>query len=399
VTLLPQLMDHPRYQIVRELGRGGMGVVYEAEHKMMHRRVALKIISSSLLNNAEAVARFHSEVENAARLAHPNIVTAHDAEQVGDLHMLVTEYVEGTDLASVLKQRGPLPIADACRYIPQATLGLQHAHEKGMIHRDIKPANLMLTPKGQVKILDFGLARLTGDQGQGEGLTKANAFMGTPEYVAPEQANDARHADIRSDIYSLDCTLYCLLTGRPPFVGATALTVVMAQVEKEPAPVQQFRAAVPAELSAVVMKMLKKDAGQRYQTPLEVARALMPFCPGKGQPGKAKAVSAGGPTVAAEPTPPSPAAKAPARKVSASPAMPLTESARPVVERKRKSGKPKEGRLSRRWLLVRVGWTSTTTNDTRLTIQGMAPPTTAKVPGVRHWVGQEVCLSCDSCFL
>ncbi len=166
----------------------------------------------------------------------------------------------------------------ACHYVRQAALGLQYAHEQGMVHRDIKPHNLMLTPKGQVKILDFGLARLASEQKGEGGLTRTGDFMGTPEYVAPEQATDARTADIRADIYSLGCTLYFLLTGRPPFQEGQAVQTILAHLRKEPTPLSQLRSDLPAELWPVAARMLAKDPAQRFQTPLEVAQALAPFC-------------------------------------------------------------------------------------------------------------------------
>ncbi|HEV3260242.1 MAG TPA: SUMF1/EgtB/PvdO family nonheme iron enzyme [Gemmataceae bacterium] len=275
---LPQeLANHPRYSILRELGRGGMGVVYEARQTVMNRQVVIKVINKSLLDNPDAVERFRREVEAAARLAHPNIVTAYDAEQAGELHMLVMEFVPGENMAEVLHKKGPLPVAYACHFVRQAALGLQHAFEQGMVHRDIKPQNLMLTPKGQVKVLDFGLARLRGAGLQAGGLTQTGAFMGTPEYVSPEQATDARAADIRADLYSLGCTLYFLLTGRPPFTADTAVKLVLAHIEKEPTPLRELRPDVPEGLSAVVGRLLAKDPGQRYQTPVELAQALVPF--------------------------------------------------------------------------------------------------------------------------
>ncbi len=272
--LPPELASYPKYRFVRELGRGGMGVVYLAEQTLMGRRVAVKVISPAVLAHPDALPRFQSEVRAAAKLDHPNIVRAYDAEQVGGLHLLVMEYVEGTNLADLVQRKGPLPLAHACHFIRQAALGLQHAFEQGMVHRDIKPHNLMVTPKGQVKILDFGLARLRVG---GRGLTEMGSFMGTPEYVSPEQAADARTADTRADLYSLGCTLYFLLTGRPPFPEDTAVKTILAHIEKEPAPVQELRPDVPAELSAVVTRLLAKDPAQRYQQPVEVARALVPF--------------------------------------------------------------------------------------------------------------------------
>jgi serine/threonine protein kinase/formylglycine-generating enzyme required for sulfatase activity len=275
--LPPELANHPKYQIRRVLGRGGMGVVYEAEHRHMGRKVALKVISQSLVDRPEAVERFTREVRAAAKLSHPNIVTAHDAEQAGSLHLLVMEYVEGQSLAQVVDKKGPLPVAHACHFVRQAALGLQHASEQGMVHRDLKPHNLMVTPKGQVKILDFGLARLAAEKSVGAGLTAEDAVMGTPEYLAPEQALDARQADVRADIYSLGCTLYCLLAGQPPFPEGTAMQKIMAHLEKQPRPLPEVRADVPAALWAVVERMLAKDLNQRYQQPVEVAQALVAF--------------------------------------------------------------------------------------------------------------------------
>jgi len=286
------LAHHPRYRVQELLGAGGMGAVYKAEHRLMHRTVALKVINPGLVASKSAVQRFQREVQAAARLHHANIVTAHDAEQAGDVHFLVMEFVKGTDLGKVLAERGPLPVAEACDYIRQAALGLQHAMENGMVHRDIKPQNLMITPANQVKILDFGLASLTADpdtlqadqksqvENQKSGLTLAGALMGTPDYMAPEQASDARSADIRSDIYSLGCTLYCLLTGKAPFPGGTTMDKVIAHAERKPAPVHELRKDMPAELVKVLDKMMAKSPAARYQTPAEVAAALLPFTAG-----------------------------------------------------------------------------------------------------------------------
>ncbi|HZU34939.1 MAG TPA: protein kinase [Gemmataceae bacterium] len=277
LSLPPELVNHPKYRIVRELGRGGMGVVYQAVQTLMDRPVAIKVINPSLLEHGEALPRFQAEVKAAAKLDHPNIVRAYDADQVGPLHLLVMEFVEGMNLADVVQQKGPLPVAHACHYIRQAALGLQHAFEQGMTHRDIKPHNLMLAPRGVVKILDFGLARLRSGQRRDTGLTASGSFMGTPDYVAPEQATDARTADTRSDLYSLGGTLYHLLAARPPFQEETTVKLVLAHLEKEPLPLHTVRPDVPAALSAVVSRLLAKDPGQRYQTPVEVAQALVPF--------------------------------------------------------------------------------------------------------------------------
>jgi Tol biopolymer transport system component len=287
-----ELAGHPRYRVLGLLGVGGMGAVYKAEHQLMERPVALKVINRVLLDNPATVERFRREVKAAARLSHPNIVTAHDAEQAGDVHFLVMEYVEGQSLARLVAEGGPLPVREACAYVRQAALGLQHAHEQGMVHRDIKPANLMLTPSGQVKVLDFGLARFAMESGpalaeaaaetgpapgESGSLTQAGMVMGTPDYIAPEQARDAHAADVRADIYSLGCTLYDLLAGHAPFPEGTAVEKVLAHAEGKPRPLAAVRKEVPARLARVVEKMMAKDPGHRYQTPAEVAQALEPF--------------------------------------------------------------------------------------------------------------------------
>jgi serine/threonine protein kinase len=276
----PELASHPKFRIVRELGRGGMGVVYEAEHTVMGRRVAIKVMNPAVFDHPDALARFHGEVRAAGKLDHDNIVRAHDADQAGNLHLLVMEFVEGVTLAQLVHQRGPLSVADACRYVHQAALGLQHAFERGMAHRDIKPQNLMLTAQGRVKVLDFGLARVRSERGGSHGMTKTGAFMGTPDYVAPEQALDAHSADTRADIYSLGCTLYFLLTGKPPFEAESLYQLLYAHQNAEAKPLHTVRGDVPVELAAVVARMLAKSAAQRYQTPIEAARALAPFIRG-----------------------------------------------------------------------------------------------------------------------
>jgi hypothetical protein len=273
--LPPELFGHARYRITRLLGRGGMGVVYAAEHLVMQRPVAVKVIHRAYTARATAVERFRREVRAAARLQHPNIVTAHDADQAGDVHFLVMEMVEGVGLGRLLVTRGPLPAVEACDYVRQAALGLQHAHERGMVHRDVKPDNLMLTADGTVKLLDFGLAALTVEAGA-DGLTEPDAVMGTPDYMAPEQAEDARAADTRSDIYSLGCTLYHLLTGRTPYPAATTLKKILAHREKPP-PMADLGRDVPPGLTAVLARMLAKDPADRFQVPGEVATALAPF--------------------------------------------------------------------------------------------------------------------------
>ena len=269
----PALAAHPRYRILGFVGAGGMGAVFKAEHRLMQRVVALKVLGKDLVERPGMVERFRLEVQAAARLSHANIVTAFDAEQAGDLHFLVMEFVEGTSLDRLIEQQGPATVSHACEWVRQTALGLQHAFEHGMVHRDIKPANLLLTPEGQVKILDFGLARFASESGDGSALTQAGSLVGTLDYMAPEQARAANQADIRADIYSLGCTLYFLLAGRPPFAG-TALQKLLSHQDQLPSSLTNARNDVPAELLPIMDRMLAKSPEHRYQTPAEVAQAL-----------------------------------------------------------------------------------------------------------------------------
>jgi serine/threonine protein kinase len=278
-----ELSGHPRYHVLRLLGQGGMGAVYLAEHRHMGRSVALKVINPDLLNHHGALSRFQQEVRAAAKLDHPNIVAAFDADHAGSLHFLVMEHVEGQNLADYLAEKGPLPVAEACNIIRQAALGLHHAHERGMVHRDIKPHNLMLTPSNQVKVLDFGLARFAADPIQSSevskssevfGLTGPGTVVGTTDYIAPEQARDAHGADGRADIYSLGCSLYHLLTGNPPFPEGSALEKLRRHAREEPYPLCAQRTDVPDALAAVVSRMMAKKPEDRYQSAAEVAAAL-----------------------------------------------------------------------------------------------------------------------------
>jgi serine/threonine protein kinase len=256
----------------------------------MDRVVALKVLSSKVVDSSpDAVKRFQQEVRAAAQLNHTNIVTAHDADQQGNVHYLVMEYVEGEDLDEALKRDGPLPIDRAIDCIVQAAKGLEYAHQKGIIHRDIKPANLLLDKEGTVKILDMGLARMdktVGDsQSEGNqpsgGLTQSGQIMGTCDYMAPEQAMDTKHATARSDIYSLGCTLYRLLTGNPPYGGDTIMKILMGH-QKRPVPsLCDKRPEVPPALEAVYQRMMAKDPARRPQTATELIADLQ-ACLGPG---------------------------------------------------------------------------------------------------------------------
>jgi WD40 repeat protein len=272
------LAGHERYELLDEIGSGGMGVVFRAKQKDMEGRiVALKALRRDLPGQESVVERFRREKRILGLLAHANIVAAYDAGAAGDIHFLVMEYVPGIDLARFVAQRGPLSPIDACRYARSAALGLQHYHARreGLVHRDIKPQNLMLTPDGDIKILDFGMARLA--PGQYCPTVTQDGWLGTPDYVSPEQARDPRAVDIRSDIYSLGCALYFLLSGQPPFPGGTFVSKIISHIELQPQRISTVRADLPEGLQSVIETMMSKDPSKRYQTPADVARALEPF--------------------------------------------------------------------------------------------------------------------------
>lgn len=274
---LPLVLD--RYVILDELGAGGMGAVYKALHQQMDRVVALKILPKSVVDSSEKIKRFQREVKAAAKLHHQNIVVAHDATESKGTHFLVMEMVDGQDLAKLVRKNGPFSVAKAVDYIAQTARGLEHAHGMGIIHRDIKPANLLLDKKGVVKILDMGLARMESTEPEAEHtvsqeLTQAGMVMGTIAYLAPEQALDTRHADARSDMYSLGCTLFYLLTGNVPYHEDTMMKTIMAHREGAIPSLCDARQGVPAELDAIFQKMVTKQPADRFQTMTELLDAL-----------------------------------------------------------------------------------------------------------------------------
>jgi serine/threonine protein kinase len=273
----------PGYEILAELGRGGMAFVYKARDLRRQRLVAIKVSDPSLAGDGEVVARFRLEQLLAARLAHPNLVAAYDAGQVEGVAYLVLEFVEGHDLAWIVQQRGPLPAAEACEVVRRAALGLEHLHKHGLVHRDVKSANLMLTPAGQVKVLDLGVARYPRVPVPGEQITLPGQFLGTPDYVAPEQCLDCHAVDGRADIYALGCTLYALLTGQPPFAGPDHGSVYLkmkAHVEAPVPPIRRRRPEVPERLAAILGRMLAKDRRGRFVSAAGVVAALQPFAAG-----------------------------------------------------------------------------------------------------------------------
>ena len=273
-----------QYLLLDKIGEGGMGQVFRARHTRMDREVALKVMRKEKLDNPEAVRRFHREIRAAATLAHENVVMAFDADQAGDVHFFAMEFVDGTTLERYVHEKGPLPMAEACDYVRQAALGLQHAHEKGLIHRDIKPSNLLLTKSGVVKISDLGLVLVDTPTGPAASrITREGLTVGTPDFLAPEQARNPRSADIRADIYALGCTFYYLLAADVPYPQGTP-TEKMVQHAREPMPVPT-RPDLPAGVKSVLSKMTSKKPEKRYSAPAEVAMALAPFAGKQGSPG------------------------------------------------------------------------------------------------------------------
>lgn len=269
------------YRFLRMLGKGGMGAVYLAQHEMMRRRCAVKVLPAKLLKDKTSVLeRFYLEAQAVASLDHPNIVRAYDVNKDtqggSEIHYLVMEYVEGNDLQTLVQERGTgLDYLEVAEFARQAAQGLAHAHENGLIHRDIKPANLLVDAKGTVKILDLGLARFFDDRLEASLTTAYNeSILGTADYLSPEQALNSHKVDTRTDIYSLGCTCYFMLTGQPPFPDGSVAQRLIAHQVKAPAPIERFRPDVPRDLVAIIQKMIAKKPEHRFQSAAEVSEAL-----------------------------------------------------------------------------------------------------------------------------
>jgi serine/threonine-protein kinase len=286
-----------QYILLERLGEGRTGQVFKARHVKMPRIVAINVIRKERLDNADAVKRFQQEVSTAATIDHSNIVHTFEADQIGDTHFLVMEFVDGTNLEELVKKKGPLPLTQACEYMLQTALGLQHAYELGMVHRDIKPSNLMLqmpeklpqlveqksesrsAPRSvlpEVKIAGMGLSMLVSSIAAGNlvGIKEEPGMTGRLDFLAPEQAMAGAAVDIRADLYSLGCTFYYLLTGRVPYPDGTAGEKHHKQQFEEPVPLRELRPEVPPGLAAVIAKLMAKKPEDRYQTPADFANVL-----------------------------------------------------------------------------------------------------------------------------
>jgi eukaryotic-like serine/threonine-protein kinase len=281
-----------QYKILDRLGKGRTAGVYRAQHQL-GQVVAIKVLPPSRAQNPQILARFQREIRLALKLKHPNAVRAFQVGQANGLHYLVMEYLEGETLDVVLQRRKRLPAQEAVRLVYQALQGLEHIHEQGLVHRDLEPANLMLVPghapgepdntlRATLKILDIGLGRALFEETAESAasdlhLTGEGMLLGTPDYLAPEQARDPRAADVRSDIYSLGCVLYHCLTGQPPFPDTNILSQMVRHATEPPRPLRELVPDVPDGLQPILNRMLAKDPAQRYPTPERAAQALQGF--------------------------------------------------------------------------------------------------------------------------
>jgi len=260
------------YKILRSLGEGGMGKVYLAARLSDGLRVAIKVLPpKKALAEGQALERFRREMEFSQRLHHPNVARTLEVGCEGDVHFMIMEYIPGDSLFHMVKQGGPLRVPDAARYFLKVLDGLSAAHAAGLVHRDIKPSNLMITPDSDARILDLGLARAMGEESP---LTRPNVVIGTLDYASPEQLGDAAKADRRSDLYSIGCTLYFTLSGRPPFEGGDVVNKIFKQRMEDPKPLERVARGVPPAFAAIVRKLMAKNPADRYQTCSELRTDL-----------------------------------------------------------------------------------------------------------------------------
>jgi len=287
-----------RYEVEATLGEGGMARVFRGTDRVLGRTVAIKVLAGKYAGDDSFVARFRREAQAAAGLNHPNIVGVYDTGDHGDMHYIVMEYVEGDTLADVLRRDGPMNPDRASVVAGEVATALQAAHDTGLVHRDVKPGNVMIDDENRVKVMDFGIARAAAD----DTLTQTGVVLGTASYLSPEQAQGLP-VDARSDIYSLGCVLYEMLTGRPPFVGDTPVSIAYKHVNEEPRPPSELNPSVPAHLDAAVRRSLAKDPHDRFPSADAFRAALA-----GGQAGTATVpiAAAGGDTEVLPPTAPAP---------------------------------------------------------------------------------------------
>jgi len=305
-----------KYKLLDHLGTGGMSSVYLAEHTLMRRRVAIKVLPKSRVKDSSYLGRFHREARAAAALDHRNIVRAYDVDNEGDVHFFVMEYVEGCDLQTSVKKEGPLDYVRAADYVRQAAEGLDHAHRAGLVHRDVKPANLLVDRQNVVKVLDLGLAKFAEEGRASLTVAYDENVLGTADYLAPEQAINSHGVDARADIYSLGCSFYFLLTGQPPFAEGTLPQRLLMHQKVPPPDIRLKRPDAPEDLLEICLRMMAKKPAARFQSAREVADALADWLLAHGHLVDTSAGGSGsstrlripssatGPVQAAEPSPP-----------------------------------------------------------------------------------------------
>ncbi len=262
------------YELVQLAGGGGMGRVFRARDVRLDRPVALKVLSPEQAADEETLQRFRNEGRSAARLDHENIVRVYHVGEDQGLHYIAFEFIEGMNIRALVERKGPLSLAEAVSYSLQVAEALTHSAQHDVIHRDVKPSNILVTPEGHVKLIDLGLARLRKVDTEAADLTASGVTLGTFDYISPEQARDPRNADVRSDIYSLGCTLFYMLAGRPPFPEGTVLQKLLQHQGDQPPDIREFRPELPEEAARVMQKMLAKNPSHRYSHPTELVEDL-----------------------------------------------------------------------------------------------------------------------------
>ncbi|PHS01814.1 MAG: serine/threonine protein kinase [Blastopirellula sp.] len=272
-----------KYKLLKLLGTGGMSSVYLAEHTVMQRKVAIKVLPPKRVKDATYLARFQMEAQATAQLDHPNIVRAFDIDKEENTHYIVMEYVPGRNLQAIVRDTGPLSFDQAAQCIAQAADGLQHMHDAGVVHRDIKPANLLFDPAGMIKILDMGLARFSQDDEESLTMEHEEHILGTADYLSPEQAMNSHRVDARTDIYSLGCTLYFLLVGHVPFPEGSLAQRIAKHQSVMPEKIRKSRPNCPASLANICEKMMEKKRTERFQSAKQVAHELRNWLETRGR--------------------------------------------------------------------------------------------------------------------
>jgi serine/threonine protein kinase len=269
------------FQVLAPIGRGGMGTVYLARDSRNQQLVALKVLSAKRAKQEDRLlARFRREMEMCQRVAHPHLVWTHEVGVYHGVYFIAMEFIPGKSLHRLVSEQGPLTVARAAHLFTEAASGLEHAHEQGLIHRDLKPSNIMVTPNDHAKVLDLGLALMQGEEPVDCKAVGGQSYVvGTMDYIAPEQTENASRVDARSDVYALGCTLYYALTGRPPFPGGSTRDKVRCHRSMPPPPLTHLNAAVPSAFAAVVDKMMAKQPEQRFPSAAAVRQALRPWAP------------------------------------------------------------------------------------------------------------------------